>query len=752
MALLEGRELLQREGVHPAQHGQRTFGPAQPLLLLLAHVRREALGRLRVVVRGRHRDGPVRAELLEKHLRVQAELLDAAGLELFDAKHLLCPRDLVPMRGVGQLGQLGRGVIHVAASRDQRGVPLGTRGLGGTPRPVGLGQRTVQQRESAPRGRRDVASECGLRGTPHGPRRRELPRLPLGRRGTLQRLGTAGHRPDPFLQGAQRQPSLGLLRPRGRRLRRRGVPHRHRLDQVRLGLGRVGLGTLQSLGELRQLPLVTGEPLVGCAECRRGTLRLGARRPGHRAEVPELLRDRGERGVGLVQPVERGLVTGLRLGSTAPSRHEREPGALPRGDRVRHRGPRLRERRLQLEQPGPAARPTPGARRAEQVPGAGHRHEVGPLVHQGPGVGQVVDHHDLRQRRRDRDAQVVGRSYQLDSGDRTVRQAGPVRLGAGRLRADQQRGAPAVELAQPAQGIDGRLHRSHRHRIGEWTEGGGDGVLVAGLDAQQCGHRAEHTGEVVGRQQGPGPVLAFQAQLEGLDLGLPGGAVALGRLIDPLELRDGGRGLLELEARPLVLGVQALLALLGSGHRRLERREVHGRGMAATLGLGEGLLQAADLGLGGLQTGAAGRHLAGQPGQALATVRGGALQVGDPALGGRGRLLDLAASCHCSRPEPCRRAPPRPRAPPRQPSPGHLGTPGRPGRRRRASRPACRRAAGSARRRASRGHAAAHAARTAGRTRRRRRTARAPRRPPQPRARPTRPAPWRARSRPPRAG
>ena len=94
----------------------------------------------------------------------------------------------------------------------------------------------------------------------------------------------------------------------------------------------------------------------------------------------------------------------------------------------------------------------------------------------------------------------------------------------------------------------------------------------------------------------------------------------------------GGLGGLQLGGGGLVLGVEALLALLHPGDLGLQRRELDLGALAALLRVGEGAGEPLQLGLGGLDAAGAGRDLPAQAGQALPAVRGRAQGRGDPLV------------------------------------------------------------------------------------------------------------------------
>ncbi len=181
------------------------------------------------------------------------------------------------------------------------------------------------------------------------------------------------------------------------------------------------------------------------------------------------------------------------------------------------------------------------------------------------------------------------------------------------------------------------------HGVGGGAERGGDGGLVALVDVEEGGDRPEEAADGVGgREQRAGAVLAVEADLERVAAGHEPGAFAVGLLgvvAGPgqllLDLVEGGD-------RLLVLGVEALLAGVEAGDPRLEGGEVAlgavGAGGRVLAGVGEAL----DLGVGRLGARRQGVDLAGEPGQALASVGGGALEAGDPLLLLRRGLLGRA--------------------------------------------------------------------------------------------------------------
>ena len=122
MPLLQRGELLQRERVDLAEHGQGPLGRPQPLLLLLADVRHR-LGRASspsaTVAARRDGTGLVGAVLGDQRVGVEPELVERALLELLDAHPLLGAGHLVAVHGVDQLVVLRAEVAQPRADREQ---------------------------------------------------------------------------------------------------------------------------------------------------------------------------------------------------------------------------------------------------------------------------------------------------------------------------------------------------------------------------------------------------------------------------------------------------------------------------------------------------------------------------------------------------------------------------------------------------------------------------------------------------------
>ena len=236
---------------------------------------------------------------------------------------------------------------------------------------------------------------------------------------------------------------------------------------------------------------------------------------------------------------------------------------------------------LDLDQAGLAAGSAGREVGAEQVALAGHGDDVGELGDQPPGGGEVVDDGDLVEQPRQRRAYVVGRGHDVDGVGRAVGERGPVAVG-GRCAAEQQPGATEVVVLEVGDRLDGGGGVGDDDRVGGGTERGGDRGLVAVVDVEERGHRAEQAADLVGRgEQRAGAVLAVEADLERVAAGDEAGALAvglLGVLAGPgellVDLVEGGHGV-------LVLGVEALLAGVEPGDPGLERGEVALRPLGA---------------------------------------------------------------------------------------------------------------------------------------------------------------------------
>ena len=250
-----------------------------------------------------------------------------------------------------------------------------------------------------------------------------------------------------------------------------------------------------------------------------------------------------------------------------------------------------------------------------------------------------------------RGPQPLGAGHDVEGPPRPAGQGrppGPVHH-ARRLGHEQTR-APRVVGAQPADRRGRAGQRVDGERIAGPAQRGGDRDLVTRLDLQQRRDRTRDRMRVVaGREQRGGAVLAAQAQLQGLHPGGGGLPVALGGPLLLAQLLELGFQPVEVGGGLLVARVEVLLARLLGGDRRLQRGELAlGLGGAGPSGL-DGVAHPAELALGGLDPGRLGRHLPGQPGQALAAVGDRAGDPREALLLRRIRLLDLGPGGHGDR-------------------------------------------------------------------------------------------------------
>ena len=334
---------------------------------------------------------------------------------------------------------------------------------------------------------------------------------------------------------------------------------------------------------------------------------LAAGGAGLGAVLAELLGDRGERGVGLVQLGEGDVGALLRLEPLAlePGHVEAEP--LRGRDGLGELLGGLVDRGLDLDQARLARGATGGEVGAEDVAVAGDRGEVGQGGDQRRAASRSSTTATLVSSRVRAERSVSGHSMTSTAYVAPAGSSGQSRIESG-SPAEQQAGAAEVVVLEVADGEDGGVGVDHGHRVGGRAEGVGDGGLESGADREQGGDRAEQPGDRVGGgEQGAGAVLAVEAHLEGVLAGGEGAAVAVGlqglvaglgeSLLDVVEGADGG----------LVLGVETLLAGVETGDLGLERGEV----ALGAVGAGDGLLagqpEPADLLVGGGGAGLAAR-------------------------------------------------------------------------------------------------------------------------------------------------
>ncbi len=462
-------------------------------------------------------------------------------------------------------------------------------------------------------------------------------RLALGLGGPEQGVGATVERAGAFLGRPEREPGVHLALP--------GLAGG--LGEP-LAVGGVGLRIGDVLGR-GEPGLEVGQPgEVGLPGLSRGddraiqALDLALGGAGLGAVLAELLGHCGEGRVGLVELGQRHVdpLEGVVADRLEPRDLEAEP--LGGRGRLGEAGGGLVDGGLDLDEAGLAGGAARGEVGAEQVALAGHGHDVGQVGDQSAGGGQVVDDGDPAQQPHQRGAYVVGRGDHVDGVGHTVGQAGPVAVVEGCTAEDEPRATEVVVL-EVADRVDGGSGVGDHDRVGRAAEGGRHGGLVAVLDVEQRGDRAEETADLVGgRQERAGAVLAVEADLERVAARDQPGPVAvglLGVLAGPGELLVD---LVEGSDRVLVLGVEALLAGIEAGDAGLERGEVALRALGAGDGVLAGVGEPPDLGVGRLGARLQRVDLAGQAGQALASVGGGPLEAGDPPLLLGGGLLGRA--------------------------------------------------------------------------------------------------------------
>ena len=251
MPLLHRGELLERQRVDPAEHRQRALGGAQPLLLLLADVRRWGRASSSPSSRlaaGRHE--LVGAVVGDQAVGVEAELLERALLELLDAHPLLGAGHLVAVHRVDQLVVLRRELAQ--RRRGRRAAPA--RGLRGPARPrrarsAARCTETSSRLEHVADGGADRLGRPALADQPLAALGRAGAGLALLARG---RARSASARPcrarARSSDGAQRQPGVHLA-PDGRR----GPPRR-------AARARSVSGSSSGASSARGQPLPRGRP------------------------------------------------------------------------------------------------------------------------------------------------------------------------------------------------------------------------------------------------------------------------------------------------------------------------------------------------------------------------------------------------------------------------------------------------------------------------------------------------------------
>ena len=252
----------------------------------------------------------------------------------------------------------------------------------------------------------------------------------------------------------------------------------------------------------------------------------------HRGAQPaELLGDGRHPGVGLVQRLERGLDLGRR---------PRGPGsrAAPSANRARSARAVAASSVLRVSSTAAcsSSRLSPALLPPRAQPGPKTSPSAVTAVMPSPRATRATAWAAVGTRAtRSSSCSTAGRT---ESGARTTSRAHTAEPSSAGQRggvargcrvADEQRGAPAVVVAQGGDGAGGVVGARHGERLAGPAQGRGDRGLVAAGDVEQGGDGADdRVVGVGGGEQGGRAVLAAQAELEGLDAGGGRGAVALG--------------------------------------------------------------------------------------------------------------------------------------------------------------------------------------------------------------------------------
>ena len=537
------------------------------------------------------------------------------------------------MDDVGEPGLLLDELLNAPAHLGELALAFHPFGVGRCPRLLGLGQRLLEHGQCVLGAGEDRARGLDLACPPLLAGDRAGPLRAFGLGSPLELLGPPGQGPGPLLSRAQREPRLHLRRPRLRRLRREAVPQ---LGRGLLVVAVLLLGRLEPLDELRQRRPVVAEGGLRDAQCRAQPARLGLRGARRRTELPQLFPHRGQPGVGVVQPFQRGLDPLLARGAALTGclhPGPRLPG--PPGGRC-HRVLGLVDGRLHLQQRGRRGGSAADEPRRDDVALEGDRGESGLRGDELRCAVEIGDDGDAVQQPVEGGGERHGGPDERagPSGARRGRRPGGVReQGPGGGTCDDDARLAAVVRLQQAQGSQGGGRRLDGDGVGGHPERGCDGVLVAGLHREQGRDRAEQARELLPRgEQGAAAVPALEPQLEGLPPGRPGGPLLLGVALGAGGVRQLLLDLGQVGRSGLVLGVQALLTGLRALDLRLERLELGPRDRRTLLRLADLGDEAVDLLLAGLDPATAGRDLPGEPGQSLPPVRGGTQQPPEPAL------------------------------------------------------------------------------------------------------------------------
>ena len=351
VALLQGRELLQRERVHPAQEPEVLLGAGGAALLRGAVVghrrgRHDVLPAFAggLVLRHlgrRRRDGHVRPVLVGQVVRGQPVVVEHLGGERLQPGPRLRAQHLVAVHGVDELLQQRGEPPRDGAHLGQGALTLGALSGRGVALDGGGRQRLGDRRARRLTCRNHDPGDAGtpLPGRPG--RRGPGPGLALRRRLAAQRLGPAGDRAGPLLRGPQREAGLDL---RGARMSQRvrgGVANlgvRLVVDRLVFGHGELSFGGLQRQQRVGPLGLDGVAP-------RPQPLGLGPGRPYGLLQPAELGRGGARPALGGRPRLPGGgqAAQPCRLLGPSPLQRGTEPGqllldAVAGGRRLVHRG------------------------------------------------------------------------------------------------------------------------------------------------------------------------------------------------------------------------------------------------------------------------------------------------------------------------------------------------------------------------------------------------------------------------------
>ena len=235
------------------------------------------------------------------------------------------------------------------------------------------------------------------------------------------------------------------------------------------------------------------------------------------AEPAELLVDRRDRGVGLIerrQCLLGGVLAGSLLGDGSGQRGAQFGGQCLGGGEF---GSGLVDLACDFQRAGPAVRPTVHPARTDEVAVGGDGAQFGPGGHQVQGRREVGDHGHTGQHRRQRSAQPRRSLDHFERPAGTVGQSRGVLAGRRRPVGQYDRGPAAVGVLERPHRRAGRAEIVGGDSVGCGAEHRGDRGLVAGLDLDQLRDRTEKPCAAAVLDQPCGTVFAVQAHREGID-------------------------------------------------------------------------------------------------------------------------------------------------------------------------------------------------------------------------------------------